>query len=249
MKPVNTSSAARLAYPRIDSRFEVALERQFKALRWYCAESSQTVRGRAEMTLRQATTHDVGKKVLSQLPPRPDFEALAAAAPASADRRTLILALIGNLIVSWSNNESLFIYVLMILLDTDRPSAAIVFATLNTTRARLDLIQRLSKIKLRDEKLNKALSKLIDRFNRSTALRNEFNHCMYITDETGRITHTQSMRIVENREYLQFGISKPLDDARLKNMIEAAREMTKINRDIWELLPQLQRHLQSTPAP
>jgi hypothetical protein len=186
--------------------------------------------------------------VLSKLPPRPDFEALAAAASASADRRTLILALIGNLIVSWSNNESLFIYVLMLLLETDQSSAAIVFATLNTTRARLDLIQRLSKIKLKDEKLDKALSKLIDRFNRSTALRNEFNHCMYITDAAGQITHTQSMRIVESREHLQFGISKPLDDARLKNMIEAAREMSNINRGIWELLPQLQLHLQSQRA-
>jgi hypothetical protein len=186
--------------------------------------------------------------VLSQLPPRPDFEGLAAAAPTSADRRTFILALIGNLIVNWSNNESLFIYVLMILLDTDRSSAAIVFATLNTTRARLDLILRLSKIRLKDAKLDKALSKLIDRFNRSTALRNEFNHCLYITDEAGRITHTQSMRIVESRQHLQFGTSKPLDNARLKSMIEAAREMTNINRDIWELLPKLQLHLQSKPS-
>jgi DNA-binding phage protein len=186
--------------------------------------------------------------VLSQLPPRPDFEALAAAAPASADRRTLILALIGNLIVNWSNNESLFIYVLMILLETDPSSAAIIYATLNTTRARLDLIQRLSKTKLKDEKLSKALSKLIDRFNRSTALRNEFNHCMYITDEAGQITHTQSMRIVEDREHLEFGISKPIDDARLKNMIAAAKEMTNINRDTWELLPRLQLHLRSRPG-
>ena len=66
---------------------------------------------------------------------------LAAAAPASADRRTFVLALIGNLICSWSNNESLFIYVLMILQRTDEASAAVVFATLNTTRARPDLIQ------------------------------------------------------------------------------------------------------------
>src|ERR1700726_2355013 len=102
------------------------------------------------------------KKVLGQLPPRPDFEGLAAAAPTSADRRTLILSLIGNLIVSWSNNESLFIYVLMILLDTDQASAAIVFATLNTTRARLDLIQRLAKIKLKEDKRHKALSKKKD---------------------------------------------------------------------------------------
>jgi hypothetical protein len=188
------------------------------------------------------------QKVLSRLPPRPDFEALAAAAPASADRRTFILALIGNLIVSWSNNESLFIYVLMILMETDQPSAAIVFATLNTTRARLDLIQRLAKIKLKDEKLDKALSKLIDRFNRSTVLRNEFNHCMYITDEIGQITHTLSMRIVESRDHLQFGVSKPLDDARLKHMIEASKEMSNINRGIWELLPRLQVQLQSKSA-
>ena len=90
---------------------------------------------------------------VSKLPPKPDFDMLAAAAPASADRRTFVLALIGNLICSWSNNESLFIYVLMILLRTDEASAAVVFATLNTTRARLDLIQRLAKIRVTDKAL------------------------------------------------------------------------------------------------
>ena len=40
----------------------------------------------------------------------------------------------GHLICSWSNSESLFIYALMILLRTDEASAAVVFATLNTTR-------------------------------------------------------------------------------------------------------------------
>ena len=40
----------------------------------------------------------------------------------------------GHLICSWSNSESLFIYVLMILLRTDEASAAVEFATLNTTR-------------------------------------------------------------------------------------------------------------------
>jgi hypothetical protein len=59
---------------------------------------------------------------VSKLPPKPNFDMLAAAAPASADRRTFVLALIGNLICSWSNNESLFIYVLMILQRTDEAS-------------------------------------------------------------------------------------------------------------------------------
>ena len=58
--------------------------------------------------------------VSSRLPAKPDFDAIAASAPSTADRRTLILALIGNLVSSWSNNESLFIYVLMILMRTDQ---------------------------------------------------------------------------------------------------------------------------------
>ncbi len=181
--------------------------------------------------------------VASQLPPKPDFEALAASAPATADRRTMILALIGNLVSSWSNNESLFIYVLMILLKTDQASAALTFATLNTTRARLDLIQRLAKIMIKDKALDRSLSKIIDRFNETTHVRNEFNHCMYIVDSGGQITHTQSMRIVQTRSSLQFGEMKPMDEARLKGMVKTVKEMTRINRDIWDLLPRLESHL------
>lgn len=186
--------------------------------------------------------------VLSQLPPRPDFEALAASAPATADRRTLILALIGNLVSSWSNNESLFIYVLMILMKTDQASAALTFATLNTTRARLDLIQRLAKITIKDKTLDRSLSKIIERFNETTHVRNEFNHCMYIVDAGGQITHTQSMRIVQTKNSLQFGEMKSMDEARLKGMVKTIKEMTRINRDIWDLLPRLDTHLRSNSA-
>ena len=78
---------------------------------------------------------------VSKLPPKPDFDMLAAAAPASADRRTFVLALMGNLICSWSNNESLFICVLMIFLRTDEAAAAVLFATLITTRVRQSVLR------------------------------------------------------------------------------------------------------------
>lgn len=181
----------------------------------------------------------------SGLPPKPDFAALEAAAPKSADRRTTILALIGNVVLNWSNNESLFIYVLMLLQKTDQASAAILFATLNTTRARLDLIQRLARIKIKDKTLNKELDRLIERFNGGTHIRNEFNHCMYTVDGSGEISQTQSMRLVQTRGNLQFGETKPLDDARVNEMTEAVREMTRLNRDIWDFLPRLEAHLRS----
>jgi hypothetical protein len=177
------------------------------------------------------------------LPPRPDFEGIEAVAPKSADRRTSVLALIGNLVFSWSNNESLFIYLLMILLKTDQTSAAVVFATLNTTRARLDLIQRLAKIQVNDRAISKQLGALIDRFNEYTRVRNEFNHCMYKVSGRGDITHTHSIRIVETRKRLQLGEVKAMDDARIKEMVDTVQGLKTLNRDIWDFLPRLEQHL------
>jgi hypothetical protein len=54
--------------------------------------------------------------------------------------------------------------VLIILLRTDEASAAVMFATLNTTRARLDLIQRLAKIRVSGKALPKNMTALIKRF-------------------------------------------------------------------------------------
>jgi hypothetical protein len=178
-----------------------------------------------------------------QLPPMPDFKAIEAVAPRSADHRTSILALIGNLVFSWSNNESLFIYLLMLLLRTDQTSAAIVFATLNTTRARLDLIQRLARVHVQDRLLEKDLNDIVERFNDCTRIRNEFNHCMYMVDERGEITHTHSIKIVETRKKMQLGEVRPMDEQRLREMTAATQELKRLNRDIWQFLPRLQAHL------
>jgi hypothetical protein len=93
----------------------------------------------------------------SDLPAPPDFDAIEVAARETVASRANLMALIGQLVFSSSNNESLLIYILMILLQTDEASAAIVFSTLNTTRARLDLVSRLAKIKVNDRETRSAL--------------------------------------------------------------------------------------------
>jgi hypothetical protein len=131
----------------------------------------------------------------------------------------------------------------MILLRTEESSAAIVFATLNTTRARLDLIQRLARIRITDSDISRSLARLIERFVESTKVRNELNHCMFIFDRSGAITHTQSMRLAETKASLRFGEIKALDESRLQDMLRTTKEMTRINREIWELLPRLEAHV------
>jgi Asp-tRNA(Asn)/Glu-tRNA(Gln) amidotransferase C subunit len=181
-----------------------------------------------------------------QLPPKPDFAAIEAAAHGSANRRTFIMALIGNLVYSWANNESMFIYVLMVLMNTDEASAAVVFTTLNTTRARLDLVERLARIKIRDKSIQKALERIITQFNELTKLRNEFNHCMYTLNERGEITHTHSIRMQDVKGKLQLGVVRKMDDARINDILAAVRDMTKLNREIWDFLPRLQGSLQAS---
>lgn len=174
-----------------------------------------------------------------ELPPVPDFAAIEAEAPKNADRQTALLALIGNLVFVWSNNESMFIYVLMILLETDEATAAVVFVTLNTTRARLDLIQRLAGMKIRDAGVARTLQGLVKQFNSCTRLRNEFNHCTYAVNQVGEITHIQTMKIQEGRGQMVFGSTRKVDAELIEELLNAMRRMKRLNRELWAFLPTL----------
>jgi hypothetical protein len=180
------------------------------------------------------------QRPVTQLPAKPDFSAMEAVAHASADRRTLILALIGNLAFSWSNNESMLIYMIMLLMKTDETSAKVVFATLNTTRARVDLVQRLAALKLSNPVVSGQLDAILRRFNKCTAVRNELNHCMFILSPEGEITHTHSMRIHEEGGRVQLGSYKKLDDKRVRRLLATIEELRMLNREIWEFLPALE---------
>lgn len=155
----------------------------------------------------------------------------------------MILALIGNLVFAWANNESMLIYLIMLLMQTDQTSATIVFATLNTTRARIDLIQRLAKAKITDRAIAKELDSLIKRFNDATKIRNEFNHCTFAINERGEITHTYTLRIQEFKDRLQLGTLRKMDDRRIKELLDAFTKMKQLNRDLWKFLPLLETHM------
>jgi hypothetical protein len=181
--------------------------------------------------------------VTRQLPPVPNFEAIDASAAASAEQRKEVLALIGNLVFTWSNNESMFIYVLMLLLRVDFQAAAITFVSLNTTRSRLDLIRRLGRAKCADPAVVKKLERLIERFNDCTKVRNDFNHCIYQLDDSGRITHTNVLRIIEDKKGIRFADVRALDAKRLSEVTGAIRKLTVLNRDLWAFLAELERAL------
>jgi hypothetical protein len=181
------------------------------------------------------------------LPPRPDFAAIETAARDTAADRQNLMTMIGQLVFSWSNNESLLIYVLMLLLKTDERSAAVVFSTLNTTRARLDLVRRLSLLHLRDSAIRAEIDRTIELFNDANRIRNEFMHAMYLVNDQGEITHTQMLRFVERRGRASFGDRQPIDAKRRQTLVDVDDGLRQLNRQLWDLLPRLQAAMASTP--
>ena len=57
-----------------------------------------------------------------------------------------VLLLVGQLNYSWTNTESLLIHLIAGLARVDKETAIVIFLTLNTSKARIDLVERLAKL-------------------------------------------------------------------------------------------------------
>src|ERR1700754_5063221 len=98
---------------------------------------------------------------------------IGPAMPAMSD----VLLRVGRLNYVWTNTESLLIYVIAHLLDVEKDAAIVVFLTLNTTRARIDLVERLAKLSSTPAEDIRAVLALMGRLKRESKMRNKYNHC------------------------------------------------------------------------
>lgn len=144
------------------------------------------------------------------------------------------LLLIGKLNYSWTNTESLLIHLIAGLSGMDKEIATVVFLTLNTTRARIDMVERLSKLSRVDKVERERVLDLTGRIQRQSALRNRYNHCIYAFDTEGENPRSILMRIADRKDKLMMGQVNDLDAAAAEAVEEAIGELRSINRDIWQ---------------
>lgn len=145
------------------------------------------------------------------------------------------LLLVGRMNYVWTNTESLFIYLIAQLMGTSKEAAIVVFLTLNTTRARLDLIQRLAKLPTTGAEDRSAVLGFADRLGKESGVRNKFNHCIYSFDEKGEAS-TQLMRVADVGEDLRYGKVELLDRGELDRLNMAIDRIVSVNRDIWDYI-------------
>jgi hypothetical protein len=154
-------------------------------------------------------------------------------APSALFERLLLLT--GQMNYMWTNTESLLIHVIAGLCRTDKDTAVIIFLTLNTTRARIDLVDRLSKMPERDAAERDEILACTSALGRLSGVRNRFNHCIYSFDAEGS-PQTILMRIADRKTAIEVGRTERIDGSEIARVEGALSELAALNRKIWKLI-------------
>ncbi|TRW99297.1 hypothetical protein FNJ84_01065 [Paracoccus sp. M683] len=164
-----------------------------------------------------------------------DQSASPTAAPAPEPGLDAILLRVGRLNYAWSNTESLLVHLLSGLTGMQSNAAVIVFLSINSTRGRIELVERLAKQLLPQDDKQHQLLDLMARFSRLSALRHRYNHSIWSFQEDGSIS-TILMRIADRRDRIRMGRKQQLDDDQLAQLDQELEMMSVLNRDIWKFL-------------
>ncbi|MCC2610885.1 hypothetical protein [Neorhizobium petrolearium] len=165
----------------------------------------------------------------------PTVAKAAANAQITNSRLQAILLLIGQLNYTWTNTESLLIHMIAGLANVDKETAIVIFLTLNTTRARIDLVERLTKMKKTPATCRREVLDATRRLSDEAKLRNKYNHCIYSFDPDSGRSITQSMRIFESRDEIKYGKIEELDGAEIGRIQESINSLVRINRMFWDI--------------
>lgn len=146
-----------------------------------------------------------------------------------------VLLLVGQLNYTWTNTESLLIHLIAGLARVDKETAAIVFLTLNTPRARIELVQRLAKMRKTPGPCRVDILEVTKRLGTEAGLRNKFNHCIYSFDPNSGRGVTQLMRIFESKDEVRYGKLERLDDQEIARIQRSITSLVEINKRMWEI--------------
>lgn len=159
---------------------------------------------------------------MTQRPPDPSFDEA--------------LLLIGRLNYTWTNTESLLVHLIAGLSRTDKDTAVVLFLTLNTMRARVDLVERLAKLDRTPESESSRILAATRKLVQLSAARNRYNHSIYAFDpDTGNV-RTILMRIADRKDEIRMGQTTDLDAAALAEIRSVIADLGALNREFWSIV-------------
>jgi len=143
---------------------------------------------------------------------------------------------IGRLTCVWTNTESLLVHVTAGLLGCDKDRALLVYLTLSTTRARIDLVERLAKSPFTPEAQRRVVLGVTARLAKLSGERNFYNHALYAWDPQDGAVSTIQMRVQDRGPQVKIGRRQPLDAAALRALQQVIADVAALNHDLWALI-------------
>lgn len=150
-----------------------------------------------------------------------------------------LILLVGRLNYMWTNTESLLIHLIAGLSGTSKDVAVIIFLTLNTTRARIDLVERLAKMDGCPARIRDPILEHTHRLSKLSAIRNRYNHCIYSFDAESGNPKTILMRISDRKTDIKLGREDTVDEKAIQEIENIVNQLSEANRDIWHLISKL----------
>ncbi|MCK7613030.1 hypothetical protein [Roseibium sediminicola] len=144
------------------------------------------------------------------------------------------LNLVGRLNYTWTNTESLLIHMIAGLAGVTKEVATVIFLTLNTSRARLDLVERLAKLKADRPDLKDEILSLTSAMQKALKLKNKYNHCIYSFDNEGRNASTVLMRISDLKGRIEYGKTSPINTREIGLVKDTILKTQTVNRKLWD---------------
>lgn len=156
--------------------------------------------------------------------------------PGASGSFDALLLLIGRQTYVWTNTESLLIHLIGGLSRTDKDTATVIFLTLNTTRARVDLVERLAKLERTPAQERDRVLELTRDVTRLAALRNHYAHSIYAFDEQKGEVRTIMMRIADRKQDIRLGKSRAIDSAAIAEIEDNIARIAELNTRFWALI-------------
>jgi hypothetical protein len=175
-------------------------------------------------------------------PPKPR-QAVKIAIHGNAAHNMSILVAIGGLVVNWANNESVFMAMLQALVSGGEHTAAIIWQSQRTSRARLELVARLVREQVSDPALVNDIEQSMSQFEGFSRVRNFYCHATYEHDPIdGAILGAHGMTLSNEGAPIIFE-RKLFNRGTLNEIGDVSMRLAAYNRHLWNLVERLQATL------
>lgn len=168
----------------------------------------------------------------------PEGRTLTIPVMGTADYNSGFLVAIGQLVVSWANNESVFLAMLQALMPDTGKSAAIVWYAQRTSQARLELLSKLIRERVRSAGLIADIEAAIRAFKGPTRTRNFYCHATYLYDREMRLAAARGVTLSQDGVPLRQ-TERTMDLAMANEVGNAIVELAVLNRQLWNLVDRL----------